>query len=106
VARFQDDGQRKGWRDVRIALGGMWMGAKRIVPPLRGFTVLQYRPPTAVAVGYAVPPLAGLDKEKTPSFTFQEGLALRFEEWAPEISARSVPWEILAVILSAAKNPS
>ena len=58
VTPSQHDGQRPHCAWWRVD------GAKRIVPPLRGFPVLQYRPPTAVAVGYAVPPLAGLDKEK------------------------------------------
>lgn len=34
------------------------------VPPLRGFMLPQYRPPTALAVGYLVPPLAGLGTER------------------------------------------
>jgi hypothetical protein len=54
-------------------------GAKRIVPPLRGFAALSYRLPTADAVGYAVPPLAGLEKEKekTHPYTTKGGAPAR-----------------------------
>ena len=64
VTPSQDDGRRQ---ELAVRPHCAWLRvdrAKRIVPPLRGFPVSQYRVPTAVAVGYAVPPLAGLDKEK------------------------------------------
>ena len=64
VTTSQDDGQRQ---ELAAHPHCAWLRvdrAKRIVTPLRGFPVFPYRVPTAVAVGYAVPPLTGLDKEK------------------------------------------